>query len=921
MKLSRHLFAGIALAGLATACGPSVPQFSVHQPVLKAPLDNGMRLVVIPDQTTPLVQVDVRYEVGSNEDPEGKAGLAHLVEHMMFQHRFGDPETPILSRPPTFEILPQLATGFNAYTIWDQTHYYLQAPKEDLESLLQLEAARLNAGCNLIPEEQFEREREVVRNEIRQRMGTADGQMIYETLRAAYPEGHPYHEMVGGNDEQLTNITMADVCKFMSDYYVPSRATVIVTGNVDAEKVGKMVNQYFGGMDPGTPAPRREVTPISLERKTITKEFDIERTVVNVMWAMPPHYTAEHDNASWMQYVLAFRAGAMADTYGVCDMNGVFELGGVLAPVMIASFEMRKGKSVNECLKFVWKAAASSHRFFETSGYQQAMNERSLAKQRFVESMEPIATRAGFVADAVQFDKRVEFTGEDNYFYAHLDRIDKLDNGKFKSFVKKTLSKKKALIFIAKASSTGNKGDSRSDLKFSAKTHEKKSDPTIDPATANTPLPVPETDSILVSAERYSLKNGMKIVLLPYNGLPVVRAHLIFNTGSVSEPVAKSGLSDMAASIAEPMDAQKTRAAGISVGGWSGMDHTTFTSHGINIYVPEIITGLERLIKAGTLSQGSIENYQKKFKARFKRPSYKREHVYRMELQGAVYGKNHPYVTKGSPTPKTLGKIGRDAALGFGRKHYSAKNGTLIIVGNFDVDKAKKVIANSFGEWSGGHKDKPVPLETPTRSGPEYIGVIGKDGTPQMRVTIAFPAPAGIDGQQAARLVLAQMMTLRMASVRTELGSSYGVYAGRRMAVGPTYYGVGGTVDASRAGETLKFMREKLDELRAGVDFDRDFVVARKSILRQLMAESTESRVMASRLGQIARYNLKGDYSETLARAVAHVSPKQVKAIMAVEIDPKNEIIVNLADRATLNAAFAEAGLDNARIVDPQVTK
>src|SRR5690606_10113712 len=104
-------------------CGPTTPQFAVQQPVLKAKLDNGIRLVVVPDETTPLVQVDVRYEVGANEDPVGKAGLAHLVEHMMFQHRFDydGKDAPIESRPPTFEVLPQVATLFNAYTIWDKT--------------------------------------------------------------------------------------------------------------------------------------------------------------------------------------------------------------------------------------------------------------------------------------------------------------------------------------------------------------------------------------------------------------------------------------------------------------------------------------------------------------------------------------------------------------------------------------------------------------------------------------------------------------------------------------------------------------------------------------------------------------------------------------------------------------------------------
>ncbi len=923
MKRSNPLPLAILLAAFAasSACGPSTPQFVVQQPVLKAKIGNGLRLVIIPDKTTPMVQVDVRYEIGSNEDPTDKAGLAHLVEHMMFQHRFGDESVPVEQRPPTFEILSQLGvTGMNAYTNWDQTHYWLQARKEDLPKLLQLEAARMQMGCKTIQESEFQREREVVRNEIRQRMGTALGKMIIDVEREAYPEGHPYEEMIGGDDANLSNITMDDVCKFMKDHYVPSNATVVVAGNVNHDEVGKLVNGLFGSIDPGTPAKREPPAAIEIVGRKVTKEYDIERTIVNVLWAMPPHYTPEHDNASFMQYALGSIAGNLGETYDVCTYQGVQQLGGNRAPVMWLSLEMKPGKSIGDCLDFVWKAAAMTPRFFEDlDDYDSEARQKSLRKQAFVEAMEPLAARTGFVADAVQFDRRVSFTGEDNYFYKHLDRIDTLSPGPFKSYARKMLSKKKALVFIAKANKEGTKGDSRSTLKYSAKSHDKKPDPVIDPATANTPLGVPNTDSILVTAERYTLGNGMKIVLLPYEGLPVVKGRLMFKTGAVFEASSKAGLADVAADLSLPPGSTAVRAAGVRVGGSGGMETTTFFSAGINIYLNEVIHAVERIVKVGRISQEGIEEYRKHFKDRFKRPSYQREWVYQMEFAGAMYGKDHPYTLKGSPTPKSLGEIGKDNALSFGRKHYSAKNATFILVGNFDPAKAKSIISDSLGDWGGGHLDPAISVATPNRSGPEYIGVVDKEGAPQMRVGIAYPSASGIDSQEGARLVLAEMLKIRMGTVRAQLGSTYGISAGRTQSVGPNVYRIGGNVDAQRAGETLKFIRLKIQEFRDGVDFDRDFVTARFNILKKLVAESTESNALAGRLSKIARYDLDPDYYDKLARTVASVLPKQVKAIMALELDPKKEIIVTLGDRATLDAAFAEAGLDNVRIVDPAI--
>ena len=152
----------LAIATFSITCTPSIPKYSVRYAEKRASLaENGLRMVVIPDKNTPMVHVAVRYEVGANEDPPGKAGLAHLVEHMMFQHRFLGAD-----KPPTFELIPQIATGFNAYTTWDQTHYYLDGRKEDLDAMLRLEAARMGAICNSIPPEQFDRELDVVRNEI-----------------------------------------------------------------------------------------------------------------------------------------------------------------------------------------------------------------------------------------------------------------------------------------------------------------------------------------------------------------------------------------------------------------------------------------------------------------------------------------------------------------------------------------------------------------------------------------------------------------------------------------------------------------------------------------------------------------------------------------------------------------------------------
>ena len=165
------------------SCAPSNPKFTFTYAEKRGVLEsNGLRFVIIPDKTTELVEVDVRYDVGSRNDPKGMAGLAHLVEHMMFQTRPDGPDSP-----PLFQSIATLSSGFNAYTNWDTTHYMTQGRKELVSALLKIEALRLYWGCKTTSVEEFEREREVVRNEIRQRGGSPEGLIMPLTLEAIYP--------------------------------------------------------------------------------------------------------------------------------------------------------------------------------------------------------------------------------------------------------------------------------------------------------------------------------------------------------------------------------------------------------------------------------------------------------------------------------------------------------------------------------------------------------------------------------------------------------------------------------------------------------------------------------------------------------------------------------------------------------------
>ncbi|HWM87474.1 MAG TPA: pitrilysin family protein [Kofleriaceae bacterium] len=902
--------AALLLLVTSVACAPKDPTYSFKYAEKRARLDNGLRLVVIPDRTTPLVHVDVRYEVGSNEDPPGKAGLAHLVEHMMFQHRMLGAD-----KPATFDLLPQIALGYNAGTTHDLTHYYLFGPREEVESLLKIEAFRMNARCQTIPPAQFDREREVVRNEIRGARGRPDGLIPGLVSKAVYPPGHPYSHDAGGDDRQLASITFQDVCDFLERYYTPDRATVIVTGNVDPTDVGKKFAYLFGAIAKRKPAPRAAVAPIALQYKRVEHELDIERPQIWVLWKLPPVSSPAFANADALLF-FAGRLAGLAEEWEFASDVRVGRWGGNLAPVFSLTLELYPGGDVDQALDYVWRATGTAHWGLKHIDFDREARNR--LKMGFVERIEPLAARAFLVANGIQFPSGdVDFNASgQEYLISEFEKIDKLSGAGYRDFVKTTLDRDKAVVVVFKPKAGGEKGDVRARLEYSAGGHDRQPEPLVDAAEAMRPLPAPKSSSVLAGAQRYTLDNGMRVILLAYDGLPIVQAELVLNAGSAVEPASRAGLADLTASFLRP-PRDSNYAFWVSLGREVDDDHTTFISRGLNIYTDVVIEALERTVKIGEYDQESLERHHKRVRRQHESADHRLGLEYQRVLNAALFGEQHPYTVKGTTTPATIGNLGYDAVTAFRRDHYSARNATLVVVGNFDAARARQKIEETFGAWAGGRQDPPVAAARPQRAGPVHVGVVGK-GTQQTQITIAYPAPAGRDGQHAARLVLAEMLNEQMAAIRTELGATYGAGALRTDNLGPNAYMMGSAVDSARAGESLVEMRRRVDAMRRGDDFDVNFALARRQVLRELLTESTNTSVMASRLARIAVFGLGPDYYDDLVRRVAAVPPAQVKALVAEELKPDLEVVVCVADRASLEAAFRGAALGTVAYVQPK---
>src|ERR1041384_7601964 len=339
----------------------------------------------MPDATTEVVEVDVRYEVGAREDPPGKAGLAHLVEHLMFQQR---PDGP--SSKPMMQTLQSMTLNMNAYTNWDTTHYMLNARAEMLDALVKMEAMRMFYRCETIPEEEFLREREVVRNEIRGGNRSAVNLIPKLTLQAVYPPGHAYAQMVGGDDVQLSTITLRDVCDFMQKYYSPERATVIIAGGISSDEAVRSIEKWFNAVEKRPPAPRREVAHAAAAPERKTFELDIEQPWLTVAWELPDARTPEGEAAQFGIWRAFFDAAFRADEYECATRARPAILGGREAPVFMIALELTSMGKLDQCLDFVWKAARNAGYGWDGGLWVQLEEPKNRRKAQFFSSLEPL---------------------------------------------------------------------------------------------------------------------------------------------------------------------------------------------------------------------------------------------------------------------------------------------------------------------------------------------------------------------------------------------------------------------------------------------------------------------------------------------------------------------------------------------------
>jgi len=234
------------------------PVFSLRYE--KFTLENGLEVVLHEDHSDPIVAVATLMHVGSNREKPGKTGFAHFFEHMSFNDSENTPQGA------NRKLIPEWGGERNGGTWSDGTIYYEVVPKDAFDKILWIDSDRLGYMINTVTKEALEAEKQVVKNEKRERVDNAPYGYTDEIIRTnLYPSDHPYSWTVIGSLPDLQAATLDDVKEFYEMYYGANNATLVIAGDINISETKEKVQRWFGEIRKGPEVKALKPMPVKLE--------------------------------------------------------------------------------------------------------------------------------------------------------------------------------------------------------------------------------------------------------------------------------------------------------------------------------------------------------------------------------------------------------------------------------------------------------------------------------------------------------------------------------------------------------------------------------------------------------------------------------------------------------------------------------
>ncbi|MEO6808051.1 MAG: pitrilysin family protein [Isosphaeraceae bacterium] len=897
---------GLPVGARAGERQPQVPQLKVETYTLP----NGMEVILHEDHTTPVVGVNLWYKVGSKNEKAGRTGFAHLFEHLMFQgSKHHDNEY--------FGPIEKLGAQINGSTSTDRTNYYETLPTNGLELALWLESDRLGFLVPALSQAKLDNQRDVVKNERRQRVDNVPyGQSMEKMLEAMYPPDHPYHHSVIGSMADLSAASLADVSAFFRTYYSPNNASLCLAGDFKPDEAKVLIAKYFGPIPKGPDVAKLTPNVPKLESsKHITMT---DRVALGRAWLAWPSVERGHKDEAALDVLSEilgqldkenrlFRA-LMYDKQ-LASSVVAYHSCSALAGTFNVSITGRPDQSLDDLVAIADREIER----LKTEGPTDLEVAKSQTSQEsgLIIGLQSATRKADFLN---QYN--VEF-GDPTAYKDELKRLFEVTPADVKRVANQYLGAHRVRLDVNPGPPTERAPEAEVDRSKqepidSPKVVEVKD--SFDRSVMPTPGPNPEFSPPPVV--RRKLSNGLEVLIAERHELPILTLNLVAKGGDNLDPGGKAGLAELTADLLT--EGTKSRDS-LELAGELSEIGASLNANSLN--------------EASTLGLTTLTKHEKKaielFTDVLLHPAFPEKEMERLRKQKLsallhradsapsiaavvfpkiLYGETHPYGH--IDTIKTVTGLTLDDVKSFYKTIFLPNNASLIVVGDTTPEKITSQLEEALKAWKPGDApslEYPEPPPTPKEvtvylvdkpAAAQSVLSVGQVGVPRSTPDY-FPLSvmnATLGGQFSSRINL---------NLREDKGYTYGARSHFAFRIGPGPFEAGGSVQTAVTKEALIELMKEIKDItgpRPVTDAELDF--AKDRIIKGFPSKFETTSSLAGTLAELVLYTLPDDYFANYQAKIEAVAKADVSRVATKYLDPDHMVILIVGDRARVEPAL-----------------
>ena len=732
-------------ADLGAAITPPPLQYTHRE------LSNGLDVYAMPDPSAGTVTIQMWYNVGGKDDPEGRSGFAHLFEHILSRKTINLPYGMIST------MVENAGGSRNASTGQDFTNYYETVPPQYLERMLWAHAERM--ARPVVDDAVFQAERSIVKEELRQRvLAPPYGRFQRFVIGDNSFDNSIYRRSVIGSIEDLDSTVIDDARAFHEAYYRPAQATLIVSGNFEPAELDRLVDSYFGAIrNPDRPVPvfeRPIEAPRTGPRHVAAYAPNVPLPAVGALY--PGAAASDPDNAALdilaaimsrgqssrlyqslvYRQQLATNANFSVDAMeedGSIDITATAAAGKDPAEVL-AALDAELNRIRTEPVTEAELAEAKTELLAQDLRQRETPDGRAfLLGRALVAENDPKAPdrRIGEIQRVTAADvQRVARRFLDDSVRVTVEYRDESqrpagvaeDSWRNPVPVPTFLTVPPAILPANELLPEGQR-------------------------MAPPPLGEPRAIQVPDIAER-TLPNGLRVIVAKSTELPIMSAQLVINGGASADPAGRPGLADFTATLARrgaggltaPQIAARLEALGAQVGGGAGVDATTLFASAPIASAEAVGDLLGDVVARPDFDAGELERTRAQtansLRVAMRDPGFVADAV----LQRVAFGAA-PYGSPTGGTQASVAAITREEIQAHHDQWWRPDNATLIVTGGMDAEAAFAFARNALGDW-----DKPaeaVPVVTGRAGSGEAPRVVVVDlpGAGQAAIAAGVRAP------------------------------------------------------------------------------------------------------------------------------------------------------------------------------------